>query len=436
MNILKPDNKNPKFDEVTKKVSNHHGMKNYLLILLTQKFPTYAWGKVKSLRANPRCAEDVAKEKCLFDIDYFSPEVKKTRRALVMLGPKAWRSAVKQYPNIRLYNHAGFIYSLVNALNSNGYLVDLVEPNHSIKLKSDYDIFVGHGGYCEPILDQLKPTTIIYQYISGLYWRQFEAESEDRYIRFFRKHGVERPQTHRRDIKAMIGGLERLNDRADILFTINCPRMVKAYGKYAHKFCITGLGAYLDELFKIDPLNKDFDEGRKNFIYVGGTSGNLQKGMDLLIESFAMTPELNLYIYCKVEEEILKYCKKELSAPNIHYIYHWRYKPFHKRLKKLLRKTNFSVHAPINTGLGTAFSATMGVGLIPVGYIDLPEQGEGAILTDSWKIDDLVDCVRKASQKSSGWCKEASRLTIEKYSEYCDPKEVQKNLTEMFSLVK
>lgn len=97
---------------------------------------------------------------------------------------------------------------------------------------------------------------------------------------------------------------------------------------------------------------------------------------------------------------------------------------------------NFTVHAPINIGMGTAFMATMGVGMIPVGYVDVPEPvGESAVLVDTWQVDALVDCIKEASQKSPKWCQDASVLSIEKYNEHCEPNKVEENFKAMLTQV-
>lgn len=406
-------------------------MSNYCKIKLFQDWPAYLNKKVGCVRRFFSGKGDEA-IRFIESIDHFETSRKKDRRALVVMRPQAWLTAVSQFPNITLYNNSGFIYGLIKGLNLNGFKVDLIAENIPFEVTNKYDLLVAHGGGCRPLIEQLQPEITVIQYISGLYWEVFEKESNERYDRFFRKYGGERPEFHRRSISGMTEGLTFLNKRADFMFTINCPRMIAAYGEYSSKFHFTGLGAYLDPLFNLVEQEKDFDKGRKNFIYVGGTGGNLQKGLDILIEAFAANPDLNLYIYCKVEEEILKYCRKELELPNIHYIYHWRYKPFHKKLTSLLKKTNFSVHAPINIGMGTAFMGTLGEGMIPVGYVDVVDPGESAVLTDDWAVSSISDCVREASEKSADWCASASKLTLDKYNEFCEPDQVSENFRLMF----
>lgn len=360
----------------------------------------------------------------------------KRKRALVTLNPNVWLTALSEYPHIKLYNHSGFVHGLVTALNEAGYIVDLVDAHFEYTVTNKYDVFVGHGGSCRPLIEQLPEGVPIYQYISGLYWRVFDDESDARRDRFFKVHGGEKPEVHRRSITHLIEGLEYLNEKADVLFSINCPRMAKAYGRYSSKFYYTGLGAYIDPLFDIPADEKVFDKGKKNFIYVGGTGGNLQKGLDLLIEAFSELPDLNLYIYCKVEEEILDHCRDLLNKVNIHYIYHWRYLGFQSKIADLVKNLNFSVHAPINIGMGTAFMATLGVGLIPVGYVDVADPEEGAVLTDSWQVEDLISCIREASEKSTDWCENASVLARKRYRKYCEPDTVRANFVEMFKQVR
>jgi len=407
-------------------------MKNTTLINLSQNFP--AWLRSVGMKFSKNRQQGKS-QKIQKSIAHFESDKPKDRRALVSFNPASWQAAELQAPNIKLYNHNGFLYDLVYALNQAGYLVDLADPYTEQKLDEDYDLFIGHGGYCVWMLEQLDPNVTVIQYISGLYWKQFLSESNDRYDHFYLNIKAEQPELHRRSIVDLADGLEVLNNRADILFSLNCPRMVKAYGKNAHKFFYTGLGAFIDEKLEIDQADRDFSSGMKNFIYVGGSGGNLQKGLDLFVTAFSEMPDYNLYIYCKVEEEILTHMKDKLNAKNIHYIYHWRFDKLKHKLQELLKTINFSLHAPINTGIGTAFSGTLAVGMIPVGYIDLHDHEAFSILSEDWDVKSLQRVIKDASNKSPEWCKKAAVLSKEYFENNCAPETVKNNLVRMIDSV-
>jgi hypothetical protein len=40
-------------------------------------------------------------------------------------------------------------------------------------------------------------------------------------------------------------------------------------------------------------------------------------------------------------------------------------------MANLMKWINYNVSAPIDTGTGTAFVGSLGLGLIPVGYVDI-----------------------------------------------------------------
>ena len=408
-------------------------MKNTTKIILFQNLPeasysylTFLLSKLKNTRKNESLT-------FLENINHFEPEKPKDKLALLTLSPTAWLQAIDQYPNITKFNFIGLTFEIVRALNLNGYLVDISDVNTVFYPQKDYDLLIGHGGKCKQIIDNLKNDAKIIQYVSGEFWEGFNKESEERYNAFCERKNIKEKLTFKRSLDGLIEGENYLTEKADILFTINFPRMVNSFDKYKSKFHFTGFGAYPDELLYVPVKQKDYDFGRKNFIYVGGTGGNIQKGMDLLIKAFLKTPELNLYIYCKVEEEILKYYKKELNNKNIHYIYHWRFLPYRNRLKELMERIVFTIHAPINTGLGTAFMGSMLIGLIPVGYVDLEDGLDFAVLSNSWQIDDLVKVIKEASKKSPEWCKEAAKKTIEYSKKNWSVESFRKKFNEMIN---
>lgn len=99
-----------------------------------------------------------------------------------------------------------------------------------------------------------------------------------------------------------------------------------------------------------------------------------------------------------------------------------------------MEKVNFTVHAPINSGMGTAFMGSMSHGLIPVGYVDLPPHEECSVTTEKWDVDSITECIAKASRKSTEWCETASIRVISLYDEICGIRSLRVKLEEAFSI--
>lgn len=407
-------------------------MKSEHVIFFTQHFPEKLRGAYVAARKH-FCGQAHSLT-LIQDIDKFPSLRPKVKKALVVLSADAWLVAVRQYPHISLFNYFGLIHVIVHALNENGYTVDIVELKETFKPSGKiYDLFVGHGGNCRAAIETLPPETPIFQYISGAHWERFETESKERYARFAASRQIPQPRRFSRDMSKIATGEEYLLNQADCLFSISCPRMMAGFGYHSEKFFITGLGAYLDPKLDISHEQKDFKEGSKNFIYVGGTAGNIQKGLDVLLECFARCPDLHLYIYCKVEREISNHYSAELNNPNIHYIYHYRWPVFSRKLKTLMKGVNFTIHAPINTGLGTAFSASLAAGLIPVGYVDYDFDQDFSILSDGWDVDCLAETIVRASNKSQDWCEKASLAARRIHQTDFSDKAVRSKFLELFS---
>jgi len=352
----------------------------------------------------------------LENIDHFKTASPKTKRALISIWPVgAWFTALQQYPNIRLFNSDGLVYSLVKVLNEHGFVVDIVDRlDAAFRPAKHYDLFIGHGGRQSALIDVLeKEHTLILQYISQAYWKELLRQTNERYDDLCRRKGIPRmtsspfARAHTEEEKL---GEEYLAEHAKYFITGDYPRTMQGYGKYSPKMRPVGWAAYVEEDLII--RDRDCDAGRKGFIYVAGNLGNVQKGLDLLLDTFARTPDLNLYIYCNVEKEVRRLFRKELSLPNIRYIYHYKFGFLRNRLRAVLRRVNFTITAPINSGIGTAFLGSTGVGLIPVGYVDMPCSPSHSRLADSWHVESLVKNVREASQMPIEWCQKASALNM------------------------
>ena len=405
-------------------------MNNIIKILLFQFLPTYSKQQLQKIRKIllHKSSNDIP---IVEDIDYFKSEKPKSRRALISLLPTAWLNAENEYPNIKHFNVTGLTYEMVKVLNENGYLVDISDYRISYIPVQNYDIFIGHGTNCKSIVDNLSDHTKILQYVATMEYNTFISESNQRYKDLARRKGI----NFSGSIKRKIMDESFIISKADVLFSCNCPRMIQSYGSNAKKFFITSYSAYIDKALYIPFTDKNYETGKKNFIYVGGTGGNIQKGLDVLIEAFIITPDLNLYIYCLVEDEILEYYKNELNSSNIHYIYYLKAKPLQKKLKSLMRKINFTVHAPINTGLGTAFMGSLGLGLVPVGYIDFEPSVDFGVISESWDIQTLTEKIKEASNLNTEDIKERSLKALKYYNKNYRPNVFHKNFTTLIQRI-
>ena len=101
----------------------------------------------------------------------------------------------------------------------------------------------------------------------------------------------------------------------------------------------------------------------KLILYQGGR-GNIQKGLDLLIEAFAAEPVVHLYIDSPIEFEALSNYKTQLSLSNIHY-YEWQSR-FPGGMRSILEKCACVLHAGMNSGQSTALLGALYHGLVPV----------------------------------------------------------------------
>ena len=382
--------------------------------------------RIRQRRRRPAAAGSAA---LIEGIDRFCSPGTPKRRALLSLSPSAWLRAAEQYPNVRVFNIDGLTLEAVRALNTLGFIVDIADfASPSTVPTRAYDLYLGHGGHTRSIVDRLPPSTFVLHYASGAYWDAFNRMSQERYDNFHQRKGLGRAEQFARSLAGTEAGEEYLARRADATFVCG-PRTARTFTGISRRIYLLYLGAYVDKT--LEQRSRDFERGRRRFIYVAGTRGNIQKGLDVLLEVFASMSSVHLYIHCEVEEEVLRAYRKELSRPNVHYTYHCARGPAKAFLHRVLRQTNFTISAPIDTGCGTAFLGSLGLGLIPVGYVDIEGTQEDSVLAESPSIDALKEVVERASHQSAEWCRNASRHTRLRYEQLHAPAMFGENFRRM-----
>jgi glycosyltransferase involved in cell wall biosynthesis len=114
------------------------------------------------------------------------------------------------------------------------------------------------------------------------------------------------------------------------------------------------------------PENKNWENAKKHFLWFGG-GGAVHKGLDMVLEAFASTPELHLHICGPLlaEKDFIEVYKKELfETPNIK-IY-GRIDPTTAKFKNIADMCASTIHLSSSEGTSGAVIQAMHAGLVPI----------------------------------------------------------------------
>ena len=306
------------------------------------------------------------------------------------------------------FNPSGASLEIARALNQCGYIVDVVSyQDAGFAPEREYDLFIGHDGVSyRRISETLGRRTKRVTYVTGCYSEAFAAETENAYSRFCRSRGMDRSS-----LKAC-----RAIDASN--YAISSADLVVCLGKETRKTFVPvaksvlaiNNAAYLE--LNLAPEQFAHRAVTPNFVYYGGT-GNIQKGVDLLIEAFAGMPEARLYLFSPLEPELTRAYARELRSPNIHFVHHWRFFP--SLVRRLISTCTFNVLCGFATGQSTALIAGLGLGLVPVVNREADIDAPGAAITET-TVPGVRDAVRRALALSQPDVKALRLRAIQSYN--------------------
>lgn len=256
----------------------------------------------------------------------------------------------------RHFNPDGAVVEIAMALNEAGLVVDAIGIHDTDFVpQHEYSLLVAHAGpaYCKygemlrcPVLD----------YSTGCHWREFNRQTESRYADFARRHGLGDVPPPMRPL--VVEHEDYAAARADLVVCLGAPT-ARTFEPFAKRVAHVNNSAAVNA----PPPPAVTEARRRAFLYTGGT-GNVQKGLDLLIEAFAAEPGLHLHIDAPLEPELLSACGRELRSPNIHYVEWERKLP--NGTNRIARRCAFTIYAGLNSGQSTTVVASLAYGLIPV----------------------------------------------------------------------
>lgn len=276
-------------------------------------------------------------------------------------------------PDTYRFSNDGIARLFPRALNELGYVVDIVEWTDAGFIPSKpYDLFIAHGGInFDKIYSRLsKACTVIY-FSSGNYWK-FNNEQEDvRLVALAERRGVSLP--HERYINV---SEETAHRKACGVITLGDLSALEPYIADG----ITNVktlrnAAYPDTGYNSE--GKDFDRARKHFLFFSG-SGNVHKGLDLLLEAFAKLPQLHLHVVTHLQDSFVKVYAEEFTLSNIH---SYGTIPMRsERFYHLMDLCGYVIHPSASDGSAGSVIECMCHGLVPIvsraTRIDVSDFGE------------------------------------------------------------
>lgn len=294
-----------------------------------------------------------------------------------------------------MFSNAGIARSMVKVLVEMGYVVDLIDWN-CMDFESDktYDLFIGHAGANWEYLSRnvVRDAIKIY-FATGIYWRQFNRQEAERFDRLEERRGVRLPYDRRIEFSEEFA----VHD-ADGIICLGNKNAAASYRQFPVCFNLNN-ACYGDDHY--DAAAKDFDAGRRHFLYFG-SGGNIHKGLGLLVEAF-MQLDAELWCAGPVEPGFAEVYKEALPKHrNIHFVSWVELRS--PRFYELMTLCNSTIFVSCAEGSPGGVIECMNQGLIPIvnreANIDVDDFG---IMLQDDSIDQIVRVVREVMAKPAQW---------------------------------
>jgi len=344
------------------------------------------------------------KKKILSNVNKM-PENKNYKRALLiyLIQPFKQRANSSKF---RFHTNYWGNIEIAKILGEFGYIVDVIDYNNSkIKLKRNYDLVIGQGNAMKEIINKQSKETIKIYFATGSAFDFHNQQEKKRVEEANKRHKSNLEMIRKTDSDLNILKL------FDAIICFGNDAIVSTFRPHFKKeiYNFNNYG-YDETAFLLK--NKNYQESRKNFLFMSG-SGKVLNGLDLLLDVFKKRPNLNLYIggSFKGEQDFVKCFYKELyQSPNIH-TQGW-INIGGERYNQLIAKCGIIVTAVCTAGSLGSVVVCMNNGLIPLvtkeSGIDTENFG---ITLRSDSLKDIGETIDWISKQSPDWHKLKSEET-------------------------
>jgi glycosyltransferase involved in cell wall biosynthesis len=315
---------------------------------------------------------------------------------------------------IRYYfSNNGCPIVMAQALNEMGYVVDAIgNDDIDFKIKDRYDLVILHNPGLIGLWKKKLPkgTPIVYFEVVA-YWREVLKKMQSRFEVFNQKYNLQISSEDFDGYKSIAQNGEEYDRNillADSRIVLG-DQLTQSFAKFPKTFFTTSV-CLPDKNFNKDLSPKNLEQGRKNFVFFGGSTHNFRKGLHLLFEAFINSP-YNLYVCSSVNEILYKVFNLEKQS-NIHLLGYQ--KQGSKKFYELINKCDFVIHPSCAEGIPGGVLDTVKYGLIPIvsRECNIVNAGKLGILLENSSPEEIKQAVNFVASQSTAWLQEHSQLCI------------------------
>jgi glycosyltransferase involved in cell wall biosynthesis len=247
-------------------------------------------------------------------------------------------------------------YEIARLFSVRGYDCDIINSRDNKFIpKKNYVACIDAEGL-ERLMRYLTPECKKVFHILISHWDTYNEAEEKRLVDLKRRRGVD--LLPRRKMKP-----SRDAEIADYLEGFGNKTIFKSFDRFRKPIFFIPIST----VAKFDlPINKDLMKARKHFLWFGG-GGAVLKGLDLVLEAFILTSDLELHVCGPVnsEKDFVEEYKKELyETPNIHF--YGRIDVGSDQFKEIIGKCAAIVYPSGGEGSSGAVVQAMHAGLVPI----------------------------------------------------------------------
>lgn len=315
-------------------------------------------------------------------------KTKHPKRALLSYVPQPIVNHLNGLPTTKFSNE-GIAQAWARVLNELGYIVDIISwDDISFTPVNQYDMLVLHGGVnFSSIYPKLPNKPPVIHFLTGTYWKFNNTAAAKRLADFEARHHVAIEQERPVDPRE-----EEVNEIANGIIILGNQIILDTFSKYKTVKNIN-LASFPDSHF--DNTNKDYKNARRNFLFHAG-AGNIHKGLDLVLDSFATLTDEHLYVANYIQPEIQKVYAEVFKRPNIHAIgeVNLRSPEFYEAMDTC----GYLILPSCSEGQSGAVIETMNQGLVPIvsSYCGVTVDGFGMTL-EGCSVEEIIRTVKIAA---------------------------------------